>query len=179
MSKEQAAEEVAEDHALGDRFLFNNADDRVLVTPSLLDKDFLADGCELMDFKNLLNLAPKNCTNSLCESILADNELAGKLEKIIQENPGIKVHAYTGKAPFLKLVDTWKAKGLVFGNAGNSRRKKSVDPKFFWKQSRFPASGGRFGGRFSQDAGRGDLFFSTRTTGVGKVFSKQGFGLRF
>ena len=96
--------EIDEDHRLCDRFVFSGGDDRLLVTPFLLNPQFLSDSLKLMKYKNVVNLTPKRVGESVCDAVLADRALLGELAKVIQENPGISVISYAGTPEFIELI---------------------------------------------------------------------------
>ena len=114
MSQKAREEEIFEDNAYCDRFLFSEEDNRLLVTPFPLDKQFVKDVSSLLGFKNLTVLHPKKIGESICESILKDSKLNQKLREIISQNPGISLCSYAATPEFLELTKFLKKKGLSF-----------------------------------------------------------------
>lgn len=112
MGKTQAETEIWEDHALCDRFIFFKNDDKILITPFLLDPIFFKDSCLLMRFKNIVNFAPENSQPSLCESILADKKLLSKLKELLSVNPEIKLYSYAATKEFFHLAEVLKVTNL-------------------------------------------------------------------
>lgn len=107
-------EEIFEDHAYCDRFVCANTDNRVLITPFLLDKEFFNDINQLLGFKNTINLYPKKIEESLCRAILKDNKLLKTIMVLIEKNPGIKIISYAATKEFRELVNFLRKKGLSF-----------------------------------------------------------------
>lgn len=114
LEKTQAISEIDEDHALSDRFLFSDEDDRILITPYLIEKSFLEESLRVLKFNNVKNWAPKNINGSICDAILADKNLWKKIISVISDNPGIKIAAYSGTKEFYFLVNKLRELGLNF-----------------------------------------------------------------
>lgn len=114
METEERKYEIYEDHALCDRFIFSQNDNRVLVTPLPLDRHYFQDTVMIMKFKNIINLSPQSIGESLCESIIHDKKLLHQLIGIIADNPGIIIHSDGATGEFLKFVGFLKSKGLHF-----------------------------------------------------------------
>lgn len=108
MKKARAEEEIFEDHALCDRFIFSATAGQVLITPFPIDKRFFSDSCRLLNLKRVVNLSPKKLKKSLCLSVF------GEVAKIVKENPGVRVISYAATPEFYELVDYLKDKGLKF-----------------------------------------------------------------
>lgn len=114
MKRERRQDEIWEDHALCDRFLFGSSDNRLLVTPFPIDLSLLVDGQRLLGLRNILNLSPRRVGESLCESVLRDRKLLKFLVGTIRANGGIRLISYGATPEFLKLIRFLKNKGLKF-----------------------------------------------------------------
>lgn len=114
MSKKNREIEIFEDHVFCDRFIFSKGDDRILVTPLMIDQEMKKHVEHIMKFKNVVNLSPKKLSDSLCLSVLEDKHLLNKLVSIIKANPGIDIVAYVSSNEFTKLISYLKSKKLKF-----------------------------------------------------------------
>jgi hypothetical protein len=114
MKKESREEEIYLDNGLCDRFLLDTGDDRILITPKLIDKDYWEDTTKRLEYKNWVNYSPNMVMDSICEAIWQDKELEAKIEEVIRNNPGIEVLAYAATDEFVKLTESWRGKRLVF-----------------------------------------------------------------
>jgi hypothetical protein len=114
MEKSRREDEIFEDHALCDRFLFSDLDGRILVTPFALDPDYVEDTRQLLNDPHLINLFPAKVDDSVCEAIIKDKKLLNKLIKAIEDNPEISLIAYAATPEFLKLVSFLKDQELSF-----------------------------------------------------------------
>ncbi len=114
MAPTEKQTEIFEDHAYSDRFLFHDQDNRLLITPLPLDKEFVTDTCQLLGFKNFLHLSPQKVGESTCEAILADRQLLSQIIALIKANPAIKILAYAATSEFIKLVTYLRQQHLKF-----------------------------------------------------------------
>lgn len=108
MQSNRAEEEIFEDHALCDRFLFSQEDHGLLITPFPTDENFFNDSCKLLNLKNVLNISPKKVGESLCLSVLEE------VGEIVRKNPGVEVVSYAATPEFYELTKYLAAKGLKF-----------------------------------------------------------------
>jgi len=152
MNKERAEGEVWEDHWLCDRFLFSEVDDRILITPVPIEKDFFEDACRLMGYKNTVNWWPEKVGESISEAILKDKQL---LEKIVREikphsalseveglrrgkgDGGIKINSYAATPEFMKLVGELRDMGLAFETPEIPEEKNRWVAGFFGSKAGF------------------------------------------
>ncbi len=114
MKRSRRQEEVVEDHGLCDRFLFSASDNRLLVTPFPISKEFFADATKLLDFKNVVNVWPAKVGESLCRAVLQDKKLLELVVAVIRDNPGIAVHSYVGSVEFRDLLRYLRNLDLAF-----------------------------------------------------------------
>ncbi len=114
MNEERKEFYIFENHALCDRFMFSQEDDRILITPYPLDKEFVADTCRLLKFGNFQNWSPSKLEESICQSILKDKKLYLKVVDLIKKNPQINIVAYADTPEFIDFVLYLKKKGLKF-----------------------------------------------------------------
>lgn len=114
MRRARRDEEIREDHGLCDRFLFSDSDNRFLVTPFPIDKEFFADAAKLLGLKNVLNVWPAKVGESLCKSVFKDKELLTLLAAVIKDNPGIALQSYVGSVEFRDLVKYLREQSLSF-----------------------------------------------------------------
>jgi len=136
MGKARQEEEIFEDHALCDRFLFSDTDKRILITPFLLDQNFVKDVCQTLNYHTFLNLAPQEVGDSLCEAIIRDKKLLTQISQVIKSNPGINFVAYAATPEFLKLVDKLRQEGLTF------RTPEIPQPEAQWTSAFFDSKSG-------------------------------------
>lgn len=137
MKPDEVEAEVSEDHALSDRFIFSQNDNTVLITPYLIDKEFLNDSTKLIGLKNILNLSPKTVGESVCKSIQEDTELFSKLVEIIKSNPSVKIFSYSGTPEFFELIDTLNKLDLEFKTPEIPNSQDRWTNSFFGSKSGF------------------------------------------
>lgn len=116
MKKSRGEREVFEDHALCDRFLFSEDDNRVLVTPFAVNENFLRDTSNILGFKNTTNLALNKTGESVCLSILKDQKTEKIMEEIIRKNPGLNLVSYSASPEFYELRNWFGKRGLQFAS---------------------------------------------------------------
>lgn len=107
-------QEIFEDHGLADRYLFSGEDDRLLITPLPYDREFFQDTVRLLGYRNLINLNPKELSESTSNSILNDKPLMDILVKTIRENPGLKIRSHEATVQLADLVKYLKNQNLQF-----------------------------------------------------------------
>jgi len=148
MNKSRAKEEIFEDHALCDRFIFNNSDNFLLITPFLVDKIFITDVKKLLKISNIINLSPKKIGESVCESILQDHKLLTILIEQISNNPSITVHSYIASQEFLKLISHLKKLNLQFDTPETPGEKYYKTTSYFDSKSGFRQTAAKLGKDF-------------------------------
>ena len=114
LSKKRADDEIYEDHALCDRFLFQDQDDCLLITPFPIDPEFKFDSCNMLRLQNVVNLYPSQIQSSLCEAVLSDEKVLSVLLETIRKNPGISIRSYVSSPQFLAVIDFLKSNDLLF-----------------------------------------------------------------
>lgn len=137
MDKKRAKVEIAEDHDLCDRFIFADEDNRMLITPYPLDRDFLSHASRLLRLKNVINLSPDNIKESLCEAILADKKILQKIIGVIKQNPGIKIQSYAATDELIVLINFLTKKKLVFSTPEVAEAENLWIRKYFDSKSGF------------------------------------------
>lgn len=130
MKGPRAQEEIFEDHALCDRFLFSCKDEQVLITPFPIDKNFFNDNHRLLNLKNVLNISPKKVGESLCLSVLE------KVGEIVRKNPGVEIVSYAATPEFYELTGYLRQKGLEFSTP------EAPKEEDFWAQDFFDSKAG-------------------------------------
>jgi hypothetical protein len=136
MEKSRREDEIFEDHALCDRFLFSDLDNRILVTPFALDPDYVEDTRKLLNDPHLVNLFPAKVNDSVCEAIIKDKKLLNQLTKAIKDNPKINLIAYAVTPEFLKLIIFLKDQGLSF------KTPEVPEERARWTSAFFDSKGG-------------------------------------
>lgn len=136
MPKQARDEEIYEDHAYGDRFVCSNQDNRLLITPLFLDPLFFWHTNNILSFKNVLNLSPKNVDISICEAILKDNQLLRKIIDLIENNPNLIINSYASTFEFGELIAYLQKKGLNF------QTPEMPSPDKLWTGSYFGSKSG-------------------------------------
>lgn len=114
MKQSRGEEEIFEDHALCDRFIFSAKDNQVLITPFPIASDFYQDSLTLLQLKNVTNLSPEKIEESLCRAILQDNKLAKTITEIVGHHPGIEIVSYAATPEFYELTEYLRNLGLKF-----------------------------------------------------------------
>jgi len=103
------------EHHLGNRALFWEEDNKIVVTPYAMPSAFVNQNCLAMNFRNVKNLFPLNIDGvSLSEAIINDKYLRQAIAQIIKSNPGINLSPYAVTPEFLKLLEIFKKEKLVF-----------------------------------------------------------------
>lgn len=136
MSFEEKRKEIYEDNALSDRFLFSEEDDRLLISPVPLDKDFFEDSKRILSLNNVYNLVPKDVGESVCDAVLNDNFTLQTIIEAIKSNPGVGIAAYALTEPFARLVKYLLSLGLDF------KTPEIPDVNNFWINSFFDSKSG-------------------------------------
>lgn len=137
MHKKRGDDEIFEDHAICDRFIFANQDNRVLITPFPIENSFFDYAKKLLRFKNVVNLYPKKLSYSLSKSILSDKNLLNKLIAIIGINPGIEIVSYAATPEFIELVNYLRNKALKFDTPEIPQENESWTSYFFDSKAGF------------------------------------------
>ena len=114
MPTDRRDQEIFEDHGLANRYLFSGIDNRLLITPFAIDKDFFADAINLLGYRNLVNLNPHEVSESTSTSIINDQSLMDEIVKTIRENPGITIHAHAATPQMFKLTSYLRNLNLKF-----------------------------------------------------------------
>lgn len=148
MQKKKAEEEIFEDHALCDRFLFSCQDNCILLTPFKIEKKFFHDSFRLLNLKNVMNLSPKKIKESLCKAVLNDSNLFEFISKVIRENPGIELRSYSATSGFIQLTEILKNKGYKFNLPEVPNRNSFWTTAFFDSKSGFRQLTKNFGSIF-------------------------------
>lgn len=137
MTPKQKEEEVFEDHAYCDRFVLTDRDNRVLITPFELDKDFTYEIAKLLKLKDVAYYAPKTVNESTCQAIIDDRQLYQKLREIISNNPAIKIGSYAATLEFKNLTNRLKKDGLKFQIEGVPQKNNLWTASFFDSKAGF------------------------------------------
>lgn len=148
MSENKKKAEIFEDHALCDRFLFQNQESFILVTPFPVDQDFAKDSAALMGYRQLLNLYPKSTSGSICQSMIRDLALWQKIKRLIKENPGIKIISYAATEQFLDFIDRLKRAGLEFETPELPQKNCLWTSAFFGSKAGFRQTASKLGPNF-------------------------------
>lgn len=136
-SEKEREREVFEDHALCDRFLFSDQDNRVLVTPFPINKQLARDACKLLGFKNIINLRPRNVGVSLSKAVVQDKKLFLLIVSLIKRNPGIAICSYTASYEFRGLINLLKKQNLIFSTPEMPAEKGFWTAEFFGSKAGF------------------------------------------
>ena len=148
MNKSRAKEEIFEDHALCDRFMFSDNDNFLLITPFLIDRTFISDAKKILNNSNILNLAPVKVGESICESILKDKKLAVNVVELIRDNSNISLKSYVASDEFLKLISHLKKLNLQFDTPETPGEKYYKTTRYFDSKSGFRQTATKFGKGF-------------------------------
>lgn len=127
MEADKAEAEIWEDHYLSGRSLFSDSDNRLLITPFPIDRQFFQDSCQLLGFKNIVNLSPKK---------VGGQELREMIIETIRENSGISLISYAATKEFADLVSCLRLKKLDF------QTPEIPDEKNFWVVDFFDSKSG-------------------------------------
>src|SRR3989344_4258143 len=129
--------EIAEDHALSDRFIFSLPENSILITPHPIDKYFWQDSLALLSRKNVLNFFPKTIEKSVCEAVINDKPLFATLVATIKNNPGLSLISYAGTKEFFALIDKLQSLNLQFFTPEVPESKNRWTASFFGSKSGF------------------------------------------
>lgn len=97
----------------GNRALFYKGDDKVIITPYLINPKHLHTICQLMGWKNVANLSPAHSSYSICEDCMV-NRLKLQLVDLIKSNPGIDIIPYRATPEFYRLISFLEKQKLKF-----------------------------------------------------------------
>lgn len=107
-------EKIFLEHTLSERALFWQEDNKIIITPYLIQEALIKKHIESGHFKNVENLSPSRIDISLSEAIAEDTKLFDSLVEIIKDNPGIKISSYAVTEKFLSLMDKLNGNKLNF-----------------------------------------------------------------
>jgi len=102
------------DYHYGNRDLFFEGDNKVIISLVPMDPLYIKNSCEILAWNNILNLFPKNKSLSLTTDIITDEYLNIKVIEIIKNNPGINIIPLRQSKEFYVLINYLKEKGLIF-----------------------------------------------------------------
>lgn len=148
MKPNEVDEEISEDHALSDRFIFSLKDNSILITPYMINPQFFSDTLALLGLKNVINLSPPSISTSVCEGLLSDSELFKKIVSVINFNPGISLHSYAGTDEFFSLIDKLNSLNLHFTTPEIPQRMNRWTIRFFGSKSGFRQTVSLIAGKF-------------------------------
>lgn len=137
MTKKDLDQEISEDHAFSERFIFSLTDNSLLITPHQVNVNFFQDSLRAARLKNVTNLSPRKVGESICQAVLDDQKLFSSLTKLIKDNQNISLISYAGTAQFFKLVDTLKKLNLNFQTPEIPLPKNRWTNSFFGSKSGF------------------------------------------
>src|SRR5680860_1266069 len=112
--KKEKKRKIMLEHYLSERAMFWECDDKVVITPYLINNSLINKNAELFNFNNLKNLAPSTINISLSKAIINDRSLWNAIVKIIKDNPGINVSSYAVTEDFMLLIRGFKKRNLKF-----------------------------------------------------------------
>jgi hypothetical protein len=98
----------------GNRALFYNGDNKIVITSYPVVPQHVESISDLMDWDDVFNISPRFPTQSLCEDIMRPSKFRELVEDIIVHNPGIAIIPYRGTSQFYQLVNAFKRKKLNF-----------------------------------------------------------------
>lgn len=113
-SSAQKKSRIIIEHALCDRTLLWDGDNKVVVTPFRISEEIFLKNKEIMSFKNVHNLYPERIDVSLVDAIMQDEKLLLNLCEIIKNNPEIKLSPYCVTKKFIALSKYLEDQGLKF-----------------------------------------------------------------
>ena len=148
MNNKRAKEEIFEDHALCDRFIFSSNDNLLLITPFLVDKIFITGVKKLLKISNIINLSPKKIGESVCDSTLQDKKLLAIIVQKIKNNPKVKIQSYVSSQQFLKLISYLKKLNLQFDTPETPQEKNYKTTSYFDSKSGFRQTAAKVGKGF-------------------------------
>jgi hypothetical protein len=107
--------EIEENADLGDRDLFSLAlEDSVLfIAPRGLSPEFLSYYADVVGNKNVQVVSPAKHSGELCEDVMADPTVMGKIMEAANSSRKVTMSSYSTTAEFLHLVKSLRAKGLT------------------------------------------------------------------
>lgn len=105
---------IMSEHNLCDRTLLWEGDNKIIITPFPIPPLLLEKNKEVLNFKNCLNIFPKNADINLSEAIIEDVVVLRKLITIIKDNPGINISPYAVTPSFISLICYLKHQNLDF-----------------------------------------------------------------
>lgn len=98
----------------GNRALFYNDDDKVIITPFPINSQHFVRTLDLMGWKNVYNLTPTHPSSSICEDCMTDRRLRTQLIKLIKTTPGVALIPYRATPEFYRLMTHLKKKSVYF-----------------------------------------------------------------
>ena len=105
---------IMSEHNLCDRTLLWEGDNKIIITPFPIPPLLLEKNKEVLNFKNCLNIFPKNADINLSEAIIENVVVLRKLITIIKDNPGINISPYAVTPSFISLICYLKHQNLDF-----------------------------------------------------------------
>jgi len=104
---------IKHDFREANRAFFYGSDNKAIVTSYPINSAHFAYIKNLVGWKNVVNLYPKNPTPSICNDLVS-GKAGEELVKIIKENPGLKIIAYRNSPEFFNLIESLRTKNLEF-----------------------------------------------------------------
>lgn len=98
----------------GNKDIFYEGDDKLIVSLLPIDIEYLKSICNLFGWKNVLNLFPKNKSLSTCEDIISDKNLCNKFIDAIKSNSKIRIIPLRHSKEFYSLIAHLRKINLKF-----------------------------------------------------------------
>jgi hypothetical protein len=104
---------IQEELSLSDRIILWGKDNKILATSTQIPTALLAKNKENLGFINVKNIFTEKTTD-LSGAIINNKKLWAEIVKIIEDNPGINLSAYSMTDSFLNLVNRFRKLKLKF-----------------------------------------------------------------
>lgn len=111
---QEATKRINYDFLEAERAILYTGDNKVVITSTPIDRQFLTDLKQILDYHSVINLYPEKASYSICSDILKDKKLLTTIETIVRQNPKINLVPYYATEEFFDLLAILKQKNLKF-----------------------------------------------------------------
>ncbi len=98
----------------GNRSLFYDGDDKILITSSPINPAHLEHTKQLMGWHNVHNYYPRFPSPSICEDMFSQERFRDRIEAVIKANPGIQIIPYRATPEFYEMLNYFNRQKLDF-----------------------------------------------------------------
>ncbi len=114
-------ENIRHTRTLAQRAYLWEGDHKIVVTSLPIPQPLIGRDNLILGWRDVANLYPTDFSLSLSTDIMADRELWNQLTRVMRDNAGSRITAYSITAEFEALVEKLAAEGVVFRRSEDTR----------------------------------------------------------